>query len=86
MMAFLFSTQTTHLGPDEELDTVGAQMLEEGGGVSDQDPDQRLLRDGVDRRVELRVIHVGEAVPENIGEYCTEDICSKPTFQADRDK
>ena len=86
MMAFLFSTQTTHLGPDEELDTVGAQMLEEGGGVSDQDPDQRLLWDGIDRCVELRVIHKWEAVPENIGEYCNEDIYSKPTFQADRDK
>ena len=86
MMTFLISTQTTHLGPDEKLDTVGAQVLEEGGGVSDQDPDQRLLRDGVDRRVELRVIHEGEAVPENIGEYCNEDYYSKPTFQADRDK
>ena len=86
MMAFLFSTQTTHLGPDEELDTVGAQVLEEGGGVPYQDPDQRLLRNGVDRRVELSVIHEGKAVPENIGEYCNEDIYSKPTFQADRDK
>ena len=59
-----------YLGPDEKLYTVGAQVLEEGGGVSDQDPDQRLLRDGIDRRVELCVIHKGEAVPENIGEYC----------------
>ena len=60
--------KTVHLWPDEELYTVGAQVLEEGGGVSDQDPDQRLLRDGIDRGVELSIVHKGEAIPENIGE------------------
>ena len=56
-------------------------MLEEGGGVSDQDPNQRLLWDRVDRGVELSVINKGEAVPENIRVKCDDNYCSgKPTF------
>ena len=49
--------------------------------MSDQDPDQRLLRDWVDRGVELSVINKGEAVPEKIKVKCDDNYCSgKPTF------
>ena len=49
--------------------------------MSDQDPDQRLLWDWVDRGVELSVINKGEAVPENIKVKCDDNYClGKPTF------
>ena len=48
--------------------------------MSDQDPDQRLLRDWVDRGVELSVINKGEAVPENIKVKCDNYCSGKPTF------
>ena len=70
-LVFLISqVKKNYLGPDEKLYTVGAQVLEEGGGVSDQDPNQRLLWDRIDRGVELSVINKGEAVPERIEVKC----------------
>ena len=48
--------------------------------MSDQDPDQRLLRDWVDRGVELSVINIGEAVPEKIKVKCDNYCSGKPTF------
>ena len=54
-----------YLWPEEELDTVDVRPVEEGGGVADQDPGERLVRDPGDRGAHLLLRVIREPVPAN---------------------
>ena len=54
-----------HLRPEEKLYTVDVRPVEEGGGVADQDPGERLVRDPGDGGAHLLLRVIREPVPAN---------------------